>query len=246
MIQAMRKTLSQRFWAKVNPDGPVPKHRPELGKCWVWTAYIGQRGTGYGIIRAWGQPKGAHCVSWVIHNGEVPAGLFVLHKCDNKRCVNPVHLFLGTHQDNSDDMRAKGRSRYPHGEATSNAKLTAEKVRQIRELFCHGEVTHKMLAERYGVSEETIQPIIAGRTWKQAGGPMGIKKNHRRWIWGEQHQDAKLKEPEVLEIRRRAASGEQGYKIAEDYPQVSRCTVYSVINGVTWKHTSAQIKLPMR
>ncbi len=91
-------TLLLRFWQKVekNPEG-----------CWSWTATI-DRG-GYGSI---GTPTGleyAHRLSWIIHNGPIPNGLFVLHHCDNPPCVRPDHLFLGTHQDNQDDRLRKGR-----------------------------------------------------------------------------------------------------------------------------------------
>lgn len=92
-----------RFWLKVNKNGPVPPHRPELGPCWLWT---GARDRG-----GYGQFSGrAHRWSWLIHHGYRPGhGLFVCHHCDNPPCVRPDHLFLGTASDNARDMVAKGR-----------------------------------------------------------------------------------------------------------------------------------------
>lgn len=107
--------LQDRFWAKVDKDGPIPAHRPEIGNCWVWAAAL--HNGGYGIIGLGGRKDGvarAHILSWQWANGrEVPAGLFVLHACDNRRCVRPDHLSVGTPKANHDDMVAKRRHVYP-------------------------------------------------------------------------------------------------------------------------------------
>lgn len=84
----------ETFWSKVD----------KTGECWVWVA--GRFVTGYGAYRN----QGAHRVSWGLMNGPIPAGLFVLHRCDNPPCVRPDHLFLGTHTDNMHDKVAKGRA----------------------------------------------------------------------------------------------------------------------------------------
>lgn len=100
---------AERFWAKVNKDGPIPAHVPELGPCWVWTAALHRRG--YGWFRFNGTPTLAHRVSWELTNGPIPDGLQVLHKCDNKPCERPDHFFLGTDADNMADKTAKGRGK---------------------------------------------------------------------------------------------------------------------------------------
>ena len=93
-----------RFWPKVNKAG--------ADECWLWNGYIDCQ-TGYGIFRYETSTGhgGAHRFSWLLHNGEIPNDLHVLHKCDVRACVNPKHLFLGTNYDNIMDMVRKGRNR---------------------------------------------------------------------------------------------------------------------------------------
>ena len=97
-----RKPIGDRFWPKIVRRGP--------DECWEWQAAKSTRG--YGKLGAPGTDAGceyAHRVSWELHNGPIPDGMHVLHHCDNRICVNPQHLFLGTNLDNILDMRAKGR-----------------------------------------------------------------------------------------------------------------------------------------
>lgn len=100
--------IAKRFWSRVDKDGPVPAHRPDLGPCWVFTG--SDKGPwGHGRMHARKERTLAHRLSWEMANGPIPDGLQVLHHCDNGACVRPDHLFLGTQADNMRDMDAKGR-----------------------------------------------------------------------------------------------------------------------------------------
>jgi hypothetical protein len=100
----------QRFWSKVNKDGPVPAHRPELGPCWLWTAArFGKGEQRYGAFSINQKNYRAHRVSHFIATGKDPADRLILHACDNPPCCNPAHLFQGETADNVDDCRKKGR-----------------------------------------------------------------------------------------------------------------------------------------
>lgn len=133
--------------------------------CVEWT---GVRLTfGYGMFRVRGKASKmlAHRWAWEHANGSIPHGLSVLHKCDNPACVNTDHLFLGTYRDNAKDRESKGRGRQPKGSAHSMAKLTEEKVAEIRRRLACGE-TGRSLAREYGVGESRISAVKLGRRWR--------------------------------------------------------------------------------
>jgi len=98
-------------------------------------------------------------------NGPIPDGLCVLHRCDYKPCVRPQHLFLGTINDNNQDMVNKGRQ--VTKEKHPNAKLTMDKARAIRKLFYRGGMTKRRLAKLYGVADSQIHNILKGKTWRE-------------------------------------------------------------------------------
>lgn len=107
---SIRVPIEQRFWTKVNKQGPAPAHLPDLSGCWLWTAAT-IRGYGQilGVLNGKRRPLYAHRVSWELAFGPILNDLEVLHRCDTPLCVRPDHLFLGTQQDNLADARAKGR-----------------------------------------------------------------------------------------------------------------------------------------
>lgn len=128
--------------------------------CWEWTGTRIPRG--YGAIHFDGKSRLAHRMAWLVRHGVLPEGLHVCHSCDNRGCVNPDHLFLGTPTDNMQDMLSKGRGRKARGEQVPQHKLTVEDVRAIK---TH-EGRTKDLVEIYSVSRTTIQRIRASKTWK--------------------------------------------------------------------------------
>ena len=144
-----------RFWSKVDVRQP--------DSCWPWQAYRARKG--YGIVRWAGRNQKAHRVAYQLEVGEIPAGLFVCHRCDNPPCVNPAHLFLGTTQDNTRDMMEKGRGTDNSGEKNPRAKLTWEEVEEIRAR--RDACSQKELAEAFGVSVATINQILVHRTWRR-------------------------------------------------------------------------------
>lgn len=131
--------------------------------CFEWTAYKRQ---GYGRMGISRRLIDAHRLSWLIHRGEIPEGLDVLHECDNPSCVNPEHLFLGTHTDNMRDRVKKGRHNPVHGEAVHTAKLNADSVMTIRHLWETAGLTQQELAYMFGVSRAMIGYIVRRKSWK--------------------------------------------------------------------------------
>lgn len=139
----------------------------KTGTCWVWTSGI-FKSSGYGQFKLRGQPQQAHRVSFVIHKSDIPAGLLVLHRCDNRLCVNPDHLFLGSHQDNSDDMIAKCRDRCPKGEDHGMSTLTADQVEWVRRVYIprHPKFGGSALSRSLGVKQQCISKVVTGVRWR--------------------------------------------------------------------------------
>lgn len=138
-----------RFFAKVAAR--------DKGGCEVWLAHL--NADGYGQFWIDGSMQRAHRVAWVIANGAIPEGLQVLHRCDIRRCVNPEHVFLGTHSTNVRDMVDKNRQ--PKGEHNGGAKLTEGQVVAIR----YDPRAQRAIAADYGVAQVTISSIKRGQKW---------------------------------------------------------------------------------
>lgn len=156
-----RIDITERFWAKVE----------KTDSCWLWQGAVDRKG--YGAIGSGGKRGrtfAAHRLSWQIHFGLPPLTLEVCHHCDNPPCVNPTHLFLGTHKDNMSDAQRKGRMTGPRmatrGEANGAAKLTTAQVQYIRHLYTLGVASYVKLARQFQFSPSGIRHIIKRHTWK--------------------------------------------------------------------------------
>jgi hypothetical protein len=148
-----------RFWACVDKNGPLISEI--LGHCWFWTGCRNRRG--YGSLWVDGKNILAHRFSYLLNRGSIPDTMSVLHKCDHPPCVNPAHLWLGTHQDNMRDMRSKGR--YPQQLNNRKSKLLDTQVMDILRTCIPGdpEYGQRALARKYGVNCGLICLIWQGR-----------------------------------------------------------------------------------
>ena len=149
------KTIA-RFWSKVDRKGP--------SECWEWTAYRNRKG--YGMLNTGGRPRMTmtHRISWQLQGLDIPEGMIICHRCDNPACVNPGHLFLGTHGDNARDRNAKLRAAPRHGGFNGRAKLTEERVRTIRNMVASG-LTQVAVAAQLGIKTSAVNDVMR-RTWR--------------------------------------------------------------------------------
>jgi len=161
-------------WISVNRDRlqkRIMRHVEINNKssCWEWT---GSKRNGYGRMIIGSRTDGtrksdsAHRVSYILAHGRIPDGMEVCHKCDNPCCVNPDHLFAGTHQDNMDDRERKGRNIVWVGEEQPRAKLTKKTVKDARWERAYKGTSIQKLADKYGVSKKTMLDALRGVTWK--------------------------------------------------------------------------------
>jgi hypothetical protein len=159
--ESSKPTFYDRFWAKVR--------RVDGDGCWEWAAALGTKG--YGKIQRPGTriTEGAHRASYELNIGPIPTGLWVLHKCDNRKCVRPDHLFLGTCQDNIDDMHAKGRGALTNLGSTGARSVTRvfsdDEVRAMRERAARG-VSMCRIAKEVGHDKRGVARAIKGITYR--------------------------------------------------------------------------------
>lgn len=148
-----RSPLADRLWSRVKQEGD----------CWIWQ---GTNTKGYGMISDKGKMKLTHRVAYTLTHGDIPEGYDILHICDTPSCINPDHLMLGTHQDNMDDMRVKGRAVHVNGEQHPMAKLNWNLVRSIRSEFEQGQ-SQMDLSKKYCVHVSTVHLIVHNKIWKE-------------------------------------------------------------------------------
>lgn len=156
------------------PEHEIPELRARLfakvmrepSGCWLWTGYR-KVAPGYGAISIHNRLFFVHRLSWILHHGPIPEGMHVCHRCDVPNCVRPEHLFLGTHQENVEDMLAKGRGSTPPvhiGEAHPKVVVGDARVAEVRARWAANPGDQRALAREYGVSQSTIWRWIHGAT----------------------------------------------------------------------------------
>lgn len=187
--------------------------------CWLWLGSVSTSGYGRVTHRAMGGALQAHRASWMVFRGKILDGLFVLHKCDVRPCVNPDHLFLGTHQDNMRDMVSKGRSKpgYVWGDTVGTSRLTKEQVYYI----LSSPLNQHAIARELGVWQTTISRIRAGHTWAKIGKP-----SRPSWKTGKLSEDA------VREIR----ASELSIDVLAERYGVHRVSIWRVKAGKQWSN----------
>jgi plasmid maintenance system antidote protein VapI len=208
----------KRFWAKVAVSGS--------DDCWIW---LGAKQRRYGCIRKSNcrVMVSSHRVSWEIANKKaVPPGMFVCHSCDNPQCVNPGHLFIGSHADNMADMRSKQRQAF--GEAVPQSVLAEEDVLQIRKLASQGK-SQASIAKEFGVGKNEISLIVRRQTWKHLSGG----KERYGHPSGEEHYRSKVTHNSAEEIRRLVASGRTQTSVAQQFG-ISFSVVSAIVRGKAW------------
>lgn len=141
-----------RFEAKFRRGSPR--------RCWKWRGST--KPNGYGSFYDGTKVDYSHRVSYRLYSGEIPSGLCVLHKCDNRLCVNPAHLFLGTKKDNASDKVSKGRQRA--GAKHPMAKLSKAQVSNIRRLL-RGQTSQRVIAELFSISQQQVSKIKTKKRW---------------------------------------------------------------------------------
>ena len=191
-----------RFWPKVDIKS--------FDECWLWMAY--EERNGYGVFRFNKKIWKAHRFSYLLHYGSIPNQLFILHKYDERLCVNPNHLFAGTNSDNMQDMISKGRNNHLFGNKHPNSKLTDEQVLTIIEKYKSGK-TMQDLATEYNITVQAISQNIRGNLRKHLQRP-NIQLRSDKAL-GSKNGKSKFIEDDILYIRKEYLNHKSMKKLSE-------------------------------
>lgn len=224
-IGEIREKDKRRFMSKI--------HRGDNG-CWLWLDKL--RKDGYGHIKINGKMILAHRFSWYIFNNNIPTTKYCLHRCDNRACVNPDHLFLGTQEDNMADMTNKGRSPSNEGDANPHSKISERDALDILRLYSRGECAARVLSDKYHISETQVYLIYTGVSWGFLGDKYGIEYiKGKDIIKGDGNGNSKLSKENVVEIRELHKRGVKISEIVSRYG-MSKGAIYNVVSRRTWRH----------
>ncbi len=225
MIISEKQIYIDRFMKKINKKD-----------CWEWMGCVSTGGYGQFVFN--GKMQGAHRVSWQIHKDNIPNGLCVLHKCDNRKCVNPEHLFIGTHKENTNDMMKKDRGALKYGEKHPYAKLEEKDIKEIFNLS--GLLSQREIAKKFNVSQGLIQRILKHKAWKsftsslQSMSKGGVGSNQK----GSKASRAKLSEEQALYIFKMKGHKTR-YELADKF-DVAEVSIRKIWGKQTWTHITCQ------
>lgn len=189
----MRRTTPESFFAKL----------VQRGECWEWPGPL--RKDGYVQTTCQGKHRFVHRIAYEFAYGPIPPGLSVCHKCDNRACARPDHLFVGTQFDNMADCVAKGRRTTIRGEAHYKARLTLEDVLEIRRAYKEDGVTQKELAVRFCVGQAHISSIVRGKAWPEANPIIEPCRSHMNTAKHARRQAEEMRAAGRKRVRHHAA-----------------------------------------
>ena len=221
----------ERFWSKVERNHP--------DACWWWMASKNQ--TGYGLFSFAGKPKLAHRVAWELQNdATIPDGLLACHTCDQPACVNPRHIYIGTHQDNANDVTERDRRNHRRGEDNGVSKLTNRDVLEIVARFNKGE-SGRVIAADYDIGSSVVHNVMKGKTWSHLTGiQKGRTPDYTRRSWRTD-----LTDRDVVAIRERYRNGEDQDLLATEYG-LTDTSIRNLVSGRTFPDVPNPVPLRER
>lgn len=231
-MEPLHESVAERFWVNVGVTND-----PE--DCWEWMGeIIGSRDSSRGEFWMGGKKHSSSRAAWILAVGPIPDGLWVLHTCDNGRCCNPAHLYLGTAKDNVRDMMERGRARMglhmrnnPRcGEQSSRAILTEVVVQELRAARLTGK-SYEQLGREFGISKATVCQVVTGTTWIETGGVVTPKKPR-----------SKMTPEAVREFRELFATGRWSLAELSEMKGVTSATASRIVRATVWKEVGGPLK----